>query len=345
MSNLASDPQVSDAVDPLHAEVDRQARRLHVLHSARLQCRRGCSSCCVDELTVFEVEAEPIRRHHAELLATELPHAVGACAFLDEEGACRIYAQRPYVCRTQGLPLRWLDEQDGHPVELRDICPFNEAGEPIEELPAEDCWTLGPFEERLAGLRPAARESLAHEDPPSRPLREALMFVLGRVLFGLFGLAGLIAIAWLFSEDRRAVDWKAVPRGIALQILFAALVLKVPLGRAVFGVIATGFVKLLDFVQVGTQFIFGTITDPAKFGFVFAVQVLPTLVFFASLTGVLYHLGIMPRVVKGMAWAIAKIMNVSGAEATVVCASVFIGQTEAPLTIRPYIEGMTESES
>lgn len=161
MGDLASEPAVADTVDALHAEVNSEARRLHVLHAARLQCRRGCSSCCVDELTVFEVEAEPIRRHHAELLAAGAPHAVGACAFLDEEGGCRIYAQRPYVCRTQGLPLRWLDEQDGEPVELRDICPLNEAGEPIEELAAGDCWTLGPFEARLAELRPAAGERLA----------------------------------------------------------------------------------------------------------------------------------------------------------------------------------------
>jgi len=148
----------ADTIVTLHAELDKQARRLHVMHAARLHCQRGCSSCCVDELTVFEVEAERIRQHHAELLATGEPHALGACAFLDSEGACRIYQQRPYVCRTQGLPLRWLEtEDDLTTVELRDICPLNEPGEPIEQLPAEECWTLGPFEERLARLQLAAR--------------------------------------------------------------------------------------------------------------------------------------------------------------------------------------------
>jgi uncharacterized protein len=141
-----------DAVATLHAEVDREARRLHVLHAARLQCRRGCSACCADDLTVFEVEAAPIRRAHAELLATGVAHAEGACAFLDEEGACRIYAERPYVCRTQGLPLRWVEERDDGEVELRDICTLNEAGEPIDELSPNACWTIGPFEERLAQL-------------------------------------------------------------------------------------------------------------------------------------------------------------------------------------------------
>jgi CNT family concentrative nucleoside transporter len=167
---------------------------------------------------------------------------------------------------------------------------------------------------------------------------------LGQIAFGLFGLAMLIGIAFVFSNNKRAVDWRLVLTGVSLQIVFAAIVLKLPLGRDVFNAIATGFVKLLDFVKVGSDFIFGSFMDTSKFGFVFAVQVLPTIIFFAALTGVLYHLGIMQKIVKGMAWIITKVMNVSGAETTSVCASVFIGQTEAPLTIKPYIERMTQSE-
>ncbi len=171
-----------------------------------------------------------------------------------------------------------------------------------------------------------------------------MLEVLGQVAFGAFGLAVLIGIAWLFSNNKRAIDWKLVATGVTLQIVFAAIVLKLPLGRDVFNAIAVGFVKLLDFVNVGSKFIFGSFMDTSKFGFVFAVQVLPTIIFFASLTGVLYHLGAMQKVVKGMAWVITKVMRVSGAETTSVCASVFIGQTEAPLTIKPYIERMTQSE-
>ena len=171
-----------------------------------------------------------------------------------------------------------------------------------------------------------------------------MLDALGHIAFGLFGLAVLVGIAFVFSGNRRAVSWQLVLSGIALQLVFATLVLKVPFGRDVFDTIATGFVKLLDFVRVGSEFIFGSFMDTTKFGFVFAVQVLPTIVFFASLTGVLYHLGVMQRIVKGMAWVITKVMNVSGAETTSVCASVFMGQTEAPLTIKPYIERMTESE-
>lgn len=167
---------------------------------------------------------------------------------------------------------------------------------------------------------------------------------LGHIGFGLFGLAVLVSIAVLFSENRRAISWKLVATGIVLQIVFAALVLKVPFGRDVFHAIASGFVSLLDFCRAGSEFIFGGFMDTSKFGFVFAVQVLPTIIFFAALTGVLYHLGVMQRIVKGMAWTITKVMNVSGAETTSVCASVFIGQTEALLTIKPYIERMTQSE-
>jgi len=165
-----------------------------------------------------------------------------------------------------------------------------------------------------------------------------------QALFGLFGLAVLVGIGWLFSANKRAVDWRLIGTGVLLQIVLATLVLKVPYASDVFNAIASGFVKLLGFVNVGSNFIFGSFMDTSKFGFVIAVQVLPTIIFFASLTSVLYHLGFMQKVVKGMAWLITKAMNVSGAETTSVCASVFIGQTEAPLTIRPYIEKMTESE-
>ena len=138
----------------IYRDVDDEAARLAAMHAARLQCGRGCCRCCVDELTVFEVEAENIRRHHGTLLRESTPHAEGACAFLDEAGACRIYPDRPYVCRTQGLPLRWIDETTaGTLVELRDICPLNEADEPIESLSQEACWTIGPFEACLARLQ------------------------------------------------------------------------------------------------------------------------------------------------------------------------------------------------
>ncbi len=170
------------------------------------------------------------------------------------------------------------------------------------------------------------------------------MEAISRVAFGFFGLAVLIGIAWLFSNNKRRVDWKLVATGVSLQIAFAALVLLVPGGKDAFDAVGQVFVKVLSFVNEGSRFIFGSLMDTQTFGFIFACQVLPTIIFFASLMGVLYHLGVMQAVVRAMAWVITRVMRVSGAETTSVCASVFIGQTEAPLTVRPYISRMTESE-
>lgn len=167
---------------------------------------------------------------------------------------------------------------------------------------------------------------------------------LGRIGFGLFGLAVLIGITWLFSNNKRAVDWKLVATGITLQIAFAALVILVPGGRDVFDALGKGFVKILSFVNEGSGFIFGSLMDTKNYGFIFAFQVLPTIIFFSALMGVMYHLNVMQAIVRVMAWSITKVMRVSGAETTSVCASVFIGQTEAPLTVRPYIARMTQSE-
>ena len=170
--------------------------------------------------------------------------------------------------------------------------------------------------------------------------------VLGRIAFGLFGLAMLLMIAVAFSNNRRGIDWKLVSNGVLLQVVFALFVLKVPFGEDIFDTLAAGFVSLMSYVGAGSSFIFGNLVNASNpnIGYVFALQVLPTIVFFAALTGVLYHLGIMQKIVQGMAWVITKVMRVSGAETTSVCASVFIGQTEAPLTIKPYIERMTEAE-
>jgi len=155
-----------EALRRLHAEVDRAAGALAERHRERLRCGRGCSACCVDGLTVFEVEAERIRSAHPELLASGVPHSPGACAFLGDAGECRVYADRPYVCRTQGLPLRWLETGPGEEVvERRDICPLNEAGEPLETLDAHACWTLGPIEDRLRRLQETMGDGAARRVP------------------------------------------------------------------------------------------------------------------------------------------------------------------------------------
>jgi CNT family concentrative nucleoside transporter len=177
------------------------------------------------------------------------------------------------------------------------------------------------------------------------------------ILQGLLGLIVLIGIAALFSSNKKKVNWRLVATGIGLQLLFAVFVIKTSWGSQVFDAIGKFFVQIIGFTNEGASFVFGALADQNKFslafgeelrlegiGFLFAFQVLPTIIFFASLMSVLYHLGIMQKIVQGMAWVMAKTMRVSGAESISVAANVFIGQTEAPLVVRPYISGMTKSE-
>jgi Fe-S-cluster containining protein len=142
------------ALGELYLEIDRNVRRLTRIHAERLQCRRGCSACCLDGLTVTRIEAEKIRRGHGDLLSQASPHSMGACAFLDQEGACRIYEDRPTICRSQGLPLRVVFENEVEEVEeRRDICPLNiEGGPALDALPEEDLWLVGPEELRVQQL-------------------------------------------------------------------------------------------------------------------------------------------------------------------------------------------------
>lgn len=168
--------------------------------------------------------------------------------------------------------------------------------------------------------------------------------MIGSILFGIFGLAVLLSIAWAMSMERRSVDWRLVASGIGLQLLFAVIVILVPGGRAFFDFLSSVFVKVVGFANVGSAFIFNDLANAESFGFVFAFQVLPTIIFFAALMSVLYHLGFMQKIVQGMAWVMQKVLRISGSESLAVAANVFVGQTEAPLVVRPYIARMTESE-
>jgi len=167
---------------------------------------------------------------------------------------------------------------------------------------------------------------------------------MGAIAFGLFGLAVLISVAFAFSRHKKSVDWRQIAAGVGLQIVFAVIVILVPGGREFFDAISRVFVKVIDFAMAGAVFVFGDLAKASEFGFIFAFQVLPTIIFFASLMGVLYHIGLMQKIVQGMAWVMLKVMRVSGSESLSVAANVFIGQTEAPLVVRPYIAKMTESE-
>ena len=168
--------------------------------------------------------------------------------------------------------------------------------------------------------------------------------MISSIAFGLFGLAVLISVAYAFSGNKKSVDWKQIAAGVSLQIVFAIIVILVPGGREFFDAISRVFVKIIDFAMVGAQFIFGDLANATEFMMYMQLQVLPTIIFFSPLMTVLYHIGFMQKIVQGMAWVMLKVLGVSGSESLSVAANVFIGQTEAPLVVRPYIAKMTESE-
>lgn len=161
---------------------------------------------------------------------------------------------------------------------------------------------------------------------------------------GLIGIVVIIGIAYLFSDNRKKINWKLVLTGLGLQIVFALIILKVPFGRSFFEGASSVITKILDFTLEGSSFLFGNLLDQETFGMIFALQVLPTIIFFSSLMGILYYLGIMQAIVKFIAKWICKLLGTSGAETLSAVGNIFLGQTEAPLLVKPYIKGMTKSE-
>ena len=163
-------------------------------------------------------------------------------------------------------------------------------------------------------------------------------------LRGVLGLATLVGLAYLLSTNRRAINWKLVGAGVGIQLAAGLLILKVPFIAGLFDQVSEGFVTFLSFSQEGARFIFGDLVNTSSFGFIFAFQVLPTIIFFSTVSAGLYYLGILQKVVYGIAWVMTRSMRLSGAESLSAAGNIFLGQTEAPLLVRPYIEGMTRSE-
>jgi CNT family concentrative nucleoside transporter len=162
---------------------------------------------------------------------------------------------------------------------------------------------------------------------------------------GILGILAILGACWVFSTERKAIQWKIVAWGIGLQLLFAVIVLKFDFGQRAMSVAGAAVNQLLHYATDGATFVFGPLADPVgKDGFVFAFAILPTIIFMAAFFAVLYHLGIMQVVIRGAAWVMTRLMGVSGAESLDVAASIFMGQTEAPLTIRPFLEKLTRSE-
>ena len=162
---------------------------------------------------------------------------------------------------------------------------------------------------------------------------------------GVLGMITLLIIAFLFISNRRAINWKTIGLGLGFQLVIAVGVLKVPFVQSIFEGIGQVFISILDFTRAGSKFLFeGLVVDMDTFGFIFAFQVLPTIIFFSALTSVLFYLGIIQKVVKAFGWLLSRLLKISGAESLSVAGNIFLGQTEAPLLIKAYLEKMNKSE-
>ncbi|SFU50475.1 concentrative nucleoside transporter, CNT family [Pustulibacterium marinum] len=177
------------------------------------------------------------------------------------------------------------------------------------------------------------------------PTLESKGFTFYNLWRGIIGIAIIIFIAFLLSSDKKNISWRLVGFGISAQICIAFGITYVPAIQWFFEVVSSGFVSVLDYTRAGSIFLLGnTLMDTQSFGFVFIFQILPTVIFFSALTSVLFYLGVLQIVVKGLAWVMTKTLKISGAESLAVAGNIFLGQTEAPLMIKAYLEKMNKSE-
>jgi len=169
-------------------------------------------------------------------------------------------------------------------------------------------------------------------------------FSIESIIRGIIGMTCLVLIAYLFSNNRKKINWKTAFLGLFTQLILAILIIRVEFVQNIFEFFGKIFVKTLDFTMEGSRFLLGDMVNVESFGYVFLFQVLPTIIFFSALTSVLFYLRIIQKIVKLLAWSLSKLLNISGAESLSVAGNIFLGQTEAPLMIKAYLEKMTKSE-
>ena len=201
----------------------------------------------------------------------------------------------------------------------------------------------------VAGQQPAAPAVQPPTPPAASPFTTPMPSASGTPLTtrltGLIGMALILAIGVAFSSNRKAIRWQTVAWGLGLQLAFAIFVLRVPFGRELFRRLGDFVTAVLHYSYIGSAFVFGELGKPnSSLGVIFAFQILPAIIFVSALFAIMYYLGVMQLVVRGFAVVMAKVMRASGAESLNVAASIFMGQTEAPLTIRPFLPRMTMSE-
>ncbi|TMM32314.1 Na+ dependent nucleoside transporter [Polaribacter aestuariivivens] len=181
-------------------------------------------------------------------------------------------------------------------------------------------------------------------DPLVKGIIESEGFTFGSLWRGVLGMFALLIIAFLFSSNKKAIDWKKIGIGLAIQLIIAIGVLKVKFIQVIFDFIGEIFIDILEYTKAGSAFLFGDMVDLTKFQYIFAFQVLPTIIFFSALTSLLFYLGIIQKVVKILARVLSKFLGISGMESLSVAGNIFLGQTEAPLLIKAYLEKMNKSE-
>jgi len=186
--------------------------------------------------------------------------------------------------------------------------------------------------------------SLNAQETLRTPLIDNQGLSLNSILRGILGMVSLILLAYLFSSNRKAINWKTVGAGLSAQLLIAIGVLKIPFIQAIFEFVGGIFTNILDYTAAGSEFLFGGLMNIESYGFIFVFQILPTIIFFSALTSLLFYLGVIQIIVKGLAWLLTKLLKISGAEGLSVAGNIFLGQTEAPLMIKAYLERMNRSE-
>ena len=164
------------------------------------------------------------------------------------------------------------------------------------------------------------------------------------VIRGIIGMSSIVFIAYLLSNNKKRIDWKTIIIGLSSQLIIAVAVLKIDFVRMVFEKIGQGFLAIVTFTNQGSRILFGDLADSSKYGEIFVFQVLPVIIFFSALTSVLYYYRIIQKVVSGLAWMMTKFLNISGQESLAVAGNIFLGQTEAPLLVKGYLNKMNRSE-
>ena len=202
-------------------------------------------------------------------------------------------------------------------------------------------------QENIDNINTTIEATALNDVSPQEPLevRPSSGFSFNSLWRGILGMGVLILLSFLFSANRKAINWKTIGIGISLQLLIAIGVLKISIVQVAFDTVGRIFVSILDYTRAGSKFLFeGLVVDMDTFGFIFAFQVLPTIIFFSALTSVLFYLGLIQKVVRALAWLLSKSLGISGAESLSVAGNIFLGQTEAPLLIKAYLEKMNKSE-